>query len=101
MINFTKLTEERFVEILRAAVDWQYLICKSGGMARKSDCEEWLAHRYGIDLYTGHQIMNMITEGPRYFCCGSDATEWSEWNAHRPAPNPEDYPDIDYTVGRF
>lgn len=100
-IYFTNLTEEKFNEILQAAIDWQYLIVKSGGMARKSDCEAWLTRRYGIDNYTGRQITNTITEVPRYFVCGRDGTEWIEYNAKRPAPNPEDYQDIDYSVGEL
>lgn len=93
------LTEERWNEILRAAIDWQYLIVLSHGVARKSDCEAWLMPRFGIDHYTARQITNTITGGPRYFLCGSDGVEWREWEAHRPAPKPEDYPDIDYSVG--
>lgn len=99
MYAFTSLSEEQFNEILQAAIDWQYLIVKSGGMARKSDCEAWLTARFGIDAYTGRQITNTITSGPRYFLCGSDGTEWLEYNAGRPAPKPEDYKDIDYSVG--
>ena len=95
----TDLTPEKFNEILRAAVDWQYLIVQSGGMARKSDCEAWLMPRYNIDHFTARQITNCITGGPRYFVCSRDGVEWLERAAGRPAPKPEDYPDIDYSVG--
>lgn len=96
MYDGTTLSEEQYNKILQAAVDWQYLVVKAGGMARKSDCEAWLMPRFSIDHYTARQITNTITGGPRYFLCGSGGVEWQEWVAGRPAPNAEDYPDIDY-----
>lgn len=98
-LSSADITPELFDEILRAAVDWQYLIVLSGGMARKSDCEAWLTMHFGIDTYTGRQITNTITSGPFYFVIGGDGVRWQEWVAGRPAPRPEDYPDIDYSVG--
>jgi hypothetical protein len=97
-LDWSKLDlDARTTQILQAAIDWQYLIVCSGGMARKSVCEAWLIQRFGIDDYHAHWITNMITEGPRCFM-GSD---WFSWIAHRPAPKPDDYPDIDYTVGEL
>lgn len=101
MFYNTELTEEEYNQITQVAIDWQYLIVLSGGMARKSDCEAYLTKRFGIDAYTGRQISNGITEGPRYFTCGSSGVDWQEWVAHRPAPMAEDYPDIDYSVGEI
>jgi len=95
------LTESRWNEILQAAVDWQYLVVKAGGMARKSDCESWLIKRYSIEAYTARQITNTITSGPIYFYCGRDGTQWQTLTAGRPAPRAEDYPDIDYEVTRL
>lgn len=95
------MTEERYNQIKRAAVDWQYLVAKAGGMARKSDCEAWLMPRFNIDHYTARQITNDITSGPVYFWCGREGTVWNEFVARRPAPKPEDYPDIDYTVTKL
>ena len=93
------ISEERWNEILQAAIDWQYLIVLAHGMARKSDCEAWLMPRFDIDHFTASQITNAITDGPRYFMCPSTGVEWQAWVAKRPAPKPEDYPDIDYSVG--
>lgn len=95
------MTEEKFNEIMQAAIDWQYLVVKAGGMARKSDCENWLMGRYPIDHYMARKITNAITEGPVYFHCGSDGTQWNGWVAMRSAPKAEDYPDIDYEVTRL
>lgn len=97
----TFLTEEKYNQILQAAIDWQYLIVLAGGMARKSDCDTWLVTRYGIDAATARSITNTITDGPRYFMCGSEGARWQEWVAGRPAPRPEDYPNIDYSVGKI
>lgn len=88
------LTQEQYQEIRRAAIDWQYLVVQVGGMARKSDCENWLIPCYGIDRYTAHSILNDITDGPRHFYCSASGVTWDEWNARRPAPRREDYPDI-------
>lgn len=88
--------------MVNAAIDWQYLIVLSGGMARKSDCEAWLSRRFGIDEYTGRQITNSITSGPVAFTCSSrDGVTWNEMVIGRPAPIAGDYLDIDYDAGKL
>ena len=95
------LSDEQWNEILQAAIDWQYLIVLNGGMARKSDCDEWLMQRYGIVSCTAREITNTITSGPRYFICSNGGVEWMKHNAGRAAPKAEDYPDIDYSKGNL
>lgn len=93
------MTEQQYKEMIKAAIDWQYLIVLAGGMARKSDCDAWLMRRYGIDASTARDITNGITEGPRCFTCANEGVTWHRFAAGRPAPRPEDYTDIDYSVG--
>jgi hypothetical protein len=89
--------DSKTMTMLQSAIDWQYLIVVAGGMARKSDCESWMSARYGIDDYTARTITNMISEGPRYFWIEDGGARWDAYTAQRPAPTPEDYPDIDYS----
>lgn len=85
------LREKSFYIMLNAAVDWQYLTVKVGGMARKSDCDAWLMARYGIDECQARDITNTITSGPRHFITGNDGVSWI---AARPESKEEDYPEI-------
>lgn len=87
---------EKFEAMKQAYIDWQYLVVQGGGIACKSDGEAWLMQRYGIDEYRARQITNQVTEGPRYFMVSREGVEWQEWTARRPAPTPEQYPEIDY-----
>lgn len=88
--------EQKYEQMKQAAIDWQYLVVLSGGIARKSDCEDWMMKRYGIDEYQARQITNQITDGPRYFTTSRDGVQWHEWTAHRPAPTLHQYPDISF-----
>ena len=81
----TDLSEEELHNLMSVSKDWQYLVYRGGGVARKSDLEDWLTEHYQIDRYTGHIIGNHLTE------TFNPAATWSEG---RPAPKLSDYPDL-------
>jgi hypothetical protein len=89
---------EKFEAMKEAYIDWQFLVVQGGGIARKSDGEAWLMQRYDIDEYRARQITNQVTEGPNYFMVSREGVEWQEWTARRPAPTPEQYPEIEFEV---
>lgn len=78
------ITEEEYLHLIRVAQDWQYLVYHNGGMARKSDLEDYLTERFGIDRDLGHTIGNRLEQ----------TFNPSTFDVDRPKPRIEDYPDI-------
>ena len=92
-------------EILNAAEDWRYLIVQAGGMARKSDLDEWLMHRFNLTAYEARQCSNDCEyRHLQYFSILNDGVLWNERKAGRPAPTLEQYGGLkgitlDYRIG--
>ena len=81
-------------DLIQLAIDWQYLTIKAGGMARKSDCEDWLMKRTpGLTRGDAHEITNAIEGGARCYTCCPSGVEWHAENAGREEPRAETYPD--------
>jgi len=87
-------TLEQWQKQINAAIDYQYLVVKSGGMATKSLVDAFLIKRYGLSESEAHDISNHIEMMPRYFSTGREGIEWNEYNAKRPEPQLKDYPDL-------
>jgi hypothetical protein len=82
------ITEEEYLNLIRVAQDWQYLVYHNGGMARKSDLEDYLTEHFGIDRDLGHTVGNRLEQ----------TFNPSTFDVDRPRPRIEDYPDI---LGRY
>ena len=71
---------QEFIDRVHMAEEWQYLAVKAGKIARKSDMDDWLMERYGIDAYDARRISNQVTEGlpgeRRPFVIGDGGARW-------------------------
>lgn len=85
---------EEFQNQKMAAVDWQYLVVKSGGMARKSELDAWLMRRYDIDAFSARNISNAIDVEHCWRIDAENHVSWDRTVAGRPEPRFIDYPDL-------
>jgi len=88
------LTDDEYLAMRQAAVDWQYLVIKAGGMARKSNLDAWLRRRYHLTEYAAHTISNSV-DVERHYETRTEGVVWLAENAGRPAPTFADYPELD------
>lgn len=70
------MSDTEYQSLVNAAVDWQYLTVKAGGMARKSDLDAWLTSQYGLDQAAAHTISNAAETADRQFMIGRNEVTW-------------------------
>jgi len=89
---------EQWRDRVHLAEEWQYLVVKGGGVARKSDMDAMLMQRFGIDATDARRISNRVTQGLR-----GERLPWVSpygdggavrWQADRPEPTLEQFPDL-------
>lgn len=91
--ELANVSEEEYQSIINAAIDWEYLTVKSGGMARKSDWDRWLMERYKLSQADARAISNRA--GERISFRTGRRNEPVEWqDSTRPEPQFKDYPEI-------
>ena len=91
--ELTSLTDDEYTAAQQAAIDWQYLTVSAGRMARKSELDQWLMQRYGLDQNAAHTISNSVDD-KIHFRTGAAGVQWIESAAKRPAPSLASYPDM-------
>lgn len=91
-MDLQTMTDQQFEVVADAAVDIQYLIVKSGGMATKTKVEDVLMGRYQLSRGDAHTIVNFV-ESRQDFTVGSGRIRWQ---ANRPEPQPQQYPQMEY-----
>ena len=91
--ELTQISDAEFAVITNAAIDWQFLTAKGGGMARKSELDAWLMQRFCLTMGAAHEVSNFI-ESRRAFSADRDRLYWHTDETGRPEPQFEDYPDL-------
>ncbi len=84
-----KATYGEWLRMIEEAEDWKYLIVKAGGMARKSDLDDWLMARHGLTRGEAHDIANHVEYINRQLWRTSYGSV--AWALSRPEPTREDY----------
>lgn len=86
--------DEKFQELIQAAIHFRYAVYHANGMATKSGVEDLLIYRYGISRDLGHAVMNHIEFNQL------DSVVRNGWRGDTPEPTMSDYPEV-RLVGRL
>jgi len=86
-----KCTYDEWLRWVEEAEDWKYLIVKRGGMARKSDLDDWLMARHGITQSEAHDIANEVEYRNRRLWRSGYSAGTIEWALERAEPTYEQY----------
>ena len=103
MRNEQELSQDEFIEMIKAATDWRFLACSNdagikkmiGRYPSRSNLDFWLQKHFDIDQMAARAVSNAELDTPRAFIINDQrGVSWSEYNTHRAAPTLEKYPDF-------
>ena len=92
-LNVNRMSLDEYQGIERAAMDWKYLTVAGGGMARKSDLDEYLMAQFNLTQMAAREVTNSLDRYD-HFRTGEGGVFWNEVEAGRPAPKWEDHPEL-------